>query len=139
MILLDTNIISEVMREFPNESVMEWLSQQHSLTLYISSVSIAEIRYGFSIMPESKKRSRLESSFTSVMQSAFYQRVLVFDENAALQYATLMSKNKKMGILMSTFDAQIASIALSTRSILATRNTKDFLECGLQIINPFEN
>ncbi len=139
MILLDTNIISEIMKEFPSESVTTWLSQQHSLTLYVSSISIAEVRYGLNIMPESKKRSRLESSFTSVMQSAFSQRVLVFDENAAIQYATLMSKNKKTGSVMTTFDAQIASIAISTRSLLATRNTKDFVRCGTQIINPFES
>lgn len=139
MILLDTNIISEIMKEFPDENVIKWLSQQNSLTLYVSSISIAEVRYGLNIMPESKKRSRLESSFISVMQSAFYQRVLVFDENAAIQYATLMSKNKKMGVVMTTFDAQIASIASSTRSLLATRNTKDFIHCGIQIINPFEN
>ena len=139
MILLDTNIISELMKEFPDEDVMRWLNQQHSLTLYVSSISIAEILYGLSIMPEGKKRSRLESSFTSVMQSAFYQRVFVFDENAAIRYATLMSKNKKMGVVMTTFDAQIASIVISTRSILATRNTKDFVHCGIQIINPFES
>ncbi len=139
MLLLDTNIISEIMKKFPDESVMQWLRQQHSLTLYVSSISIAEMRYGLSIMPEGKKRSRLESSFVSVMQSAFYQRVFVFDENAAIQYAALMSKNKKMGIVMSTFDAQIASIAIATRSLLVTRNTKDFIHCGIQIINPFEN
>lgn len=76
MILLDTNIISEIMKEFSNERVMQWLKQQHDLTLYVSSISIAEMRYGLSILPESKKRSRLETSFISVMQSAFSQRVL---------------------------------------------------------------
>lgn len=139
MILLDTNIISEIMKEFSNERVMQWLKQQHNLTLYVSSISIAETRYGLSILPEGKKRSRLETSFISVMQSAFSQRVLAFDENAAIQYAALMSKSKKIGVAMSTFDAQIAAIAMSTRSILATRNTKDFTHCDIQLINPFES
>lgn len=137
MILLDTNIISELMGSKPNKAVVEWLKQEDSAMLYLSSVTLAEVKYGLEILPVGKRRKFLESRFEQFISLAFPGRVLSFDENAAAYYGSLMAGRRSMGRPMNTLDGQIAAIALSNNAKLATRNVKDFAHCDLELLNPF--
>ena len=137
MIILDTNVVSEFMTAQPKKSVLDWLNSQSRLALYISTISIAEIGYGLRVMPEGERRSLLTSKFDQFVDFAFEKRVLGFDVNAAKCYPELMANRREKGRPMSSFDGQIAAIAQVTGFSLATRNTKDFEDCGIELINPF--
>ena len=136
MIILDTNIISELMRQVPSPSILAWVNQQHELV--ISAITVAEISYGLQALPLGSRRTALESAFEQAINEAFKHRVLSFDQSAAYVYAEIMNHKKQLGQPMSLFDGQIAAIALSKNASLATRNTKDFQNCGLTLINPFD-
>jgi predicted nucleic acid-binding protein len=138
MILLDTNVVSEVMAPTPNEPVLEWLDQRETETLYISTVTIAEIEYGLAALPDGRRRRTLSDRFERFLTLGFAQRVLPFDETAARLYGRLMGRRRKLGRPMSVLDGQIAAIAKAHRLALATRNVRDFEECGLEIFNSFE-
>ncbi len=138
MILLDTNVVSEVMRLKPSENVLHWLNQQNSGGLFISSITIAEICYGLRILPDGQRRRQLEARFEAFVAKGFSGRVLDFDELAARAYAELMGICKEKGCPMSIPDGQIAAVAHVSRLILATRNIRDFIACGIELINPFE-
>jgi predicted nucleic acid-binding protein len=138
MIILDTNIISEFMTSPPSNAVLTWLNKQPVTSLYVTSVTIAEITYGLNVMPEGKRRRSLYDRFKLFVNLAFEQRILSFDENAAYIYSDLLANRKKLGKPMSCFDGQIAAIARSQGFIVATRNVKDFTDCQLELINPFE-
>lgn len=139
MIILDTNIISELMKTAPNQQVISWLDRQDAMTLFTTSVTIAEIIYGLDVLPEGKRRDYLETAFSQVLNDAFKHRILTFDEPAALVYGKLMGSRKRSGHPLSLLDGQIASIAKNHQMALATRNTRDFLHCDLTLINPFDN
>lgn len=138
MILLDTNIVSEVMRIEPSPSVISWLNEQNSLHLFLSSVTIAEIAFGFRALPMGKRRRFLESRFQTFLDQGFNGQVVPFDRAAAELYASIMEHRQSIGRPMSILDGQIAAIARNHRFSLATRNTRDFEECGLGLVNPFE-
>lgn len=137
MILLDTNIISEMMKPCPDTQVMNWLDQQESMQLFISTITIAEIAYGLNALPEGQRRSRLEDAFNRAINMSFKHRILPFDIAAAYVYAKLMSRGKAPGLRLSVPDGQIAAIASAQGCILATRNVRDFESCGLEVISPF--
>lgn len=137
MIILDTNIISEIMRPQPEVLVVQWLDQQETSHLYLTSITLAEIRYGLGIMQDGKHKQRLSNQFEAYVDKTFEGRILDFTSESATQYANIMSHRKKAGLPMSIADGQIAAIANEHHFSIATRNTKDFEECGLQIINPF--
>lgn len=137
MILLDTNIISELMKAQPHERVLTWVNQQDSDTLFISSITIAEIAYGLQILPTGQRQKLLETRFEQFISQAFYDRILSFTVSAARLYGEIMGYRKTLAHPLSTFDGQIAAIALAHNMSLATRNTKDFKDCGLTLINPF--
>lgn len=136
-IVLDTNIISELMKSSPDSNVVAWVDQQNVLTLYITSVSIAEIHYGLSVLSVGKKRHDLEKAFNHLIETAFNQRVLFFDNTAAYHYGVIMAERKKIGKPMSIFDGQIAAMTKTISATLATRNTKDFIQTSVDIIDPF--
>lgn len=138
MILLDTNVISEVMAPVPSESVLEWLNGQDAATLYLSTLTIAEIGFGIQSLPDGKRRRHLEERFEQFVATAFAQRVLAFDLAAAGLCGELMAKRRRLGRPMGLADGQIAAIARAHRFAIATRNRRDFEECGLEILNPFE-
>lgn len=138
MMLLDTNILSEVMRPKPDASVILWLNQQFSQDLFISSISIAEIRYGLYILPKGKRRLELYQRFEQFVKQAFQFRILNFDEQAANMYGNVMGEAKLTGYPMSFADGQIAAISLVNGATLVTRNIKDFKHSGVVLINPFE-
>ena len=138
MILLDTNIVSEVMRAYPAESVVTWLNGQASDKLYVAAITIGEIAYGLRILPDGKRRSGLGERFEQFIALAFDQRVLAYDESAARIYGELMGDRKELGLPMSVPDGQIAAVARRHRLAVATRNVLDFENCGVDVINPFE-
>lgn len=137
MIVVDTNIISEFMTSPPASSVLDWLNNQDVTLLYLTTISIAEIVFGLRVMPKGKRRQLLERRFEQFVAKAFEGRVLAFEETAARLYGEIRSHRKKSGRPMSNFDGQIASIAKSKGFAIATRNTKDFEDCGVELINPF--
>ncbi|MFO1257510.1 MAG: type II toxin-antitoxin system VapC family toxin [Gammaproteobacteria bacterium] len=138
MIILDTNIISEMMKQSPTLSVITWVNSQKTANLYITSITIGEIEYGIQSLPVSRRRKTLENAFNKVIKSAFSHRILSFDESSAYVYGELMSHRKHLGLPLSILDGQIAAIAISNQFALATRNTKDFTECSIELINPFD-
>jgi len=138
MILIDTNIVSEVMRPSPASTVVNWLNNQDSQRLYLSVISITEIGYGLRLLPNGSRRHQLSERFDHFVEAAFGQRVLNFDQKAAHAYADIMGHRKEIGRPMSVPDGQIAAVARAHGFAVATRNAKDFEMCDLQIINPFE-
>lgn len=138
MILLDTNVVSAVMAPAPARTVLSWLDDQPSETLYLSAVTVAEIRYGLRILPDGRRRRDLEGRFDQFLDRGFAHRILPFDENAARFYARLMAHRRSVGRPMSTLDGQIAGTARAHRFAVATRNIPDFEDCGLDLVNPFE-
>lgn len=139
MILLDTNVISAVMKPTPPEAVVSWLDRQQSTDLYLSTITIAEIGFGLQALPPGKRRRALENRFDLFLRRGFEQRILAFDLPAALLYAKLMSRRRQLGRLLSALDGQIAAIARAHELTVATGNVRDFEECGLEILNPFES
>ena len=138
MILLDTNIVSEVMKTRPAEAVLTWLNAQKSEFLFISAVTVGEITYGLRILPLGKRRAGLSERFDRFIELAFDQRVLAYDEAAARKYGDLMGERRENGKPMNLADGQIAATARTHGLAVATRNTQDFEGCGLDVINPFD-
>ncbi len=139
MIILDTNIVSEVMRPQPNDNVMQWLESQDIEILYITSVSMAEIYFGLYRMPKGKRKSGLLEKFQQILENSFQNRLLDFTHEQAHIYAKFCSHAEKIGKPMAIADAQIASIACHHQATLATRNTKDSINCEIDLVNPFLN
>ncbi len=138
MILLDTNVISAVMAPKPPSAVLNWLNEHDTVRLYISTITVAEISYGLRVLPAGKRRRTLENRFESFIATGFEQRLLNFDDSAARQYAEVMGYRKEAGRPMGVLDGQIAAIARAHNQAIATRNIRDFEECGVELINPFE-
>lgn len=137
MILLDTNILSELMRPAPSPAVMSWLAAQPAASLFISAVTEAELRYGVLLLPEGRRRADLIAALEAMLTEDFVGRILPFDSAAALAFAAIAASRRQAGKPISQFDAQIAAIARSRGAVLATRNVADFAECGVEIINPW--
>ena len=135
--MLDTNIVSEFMTSPPAESVATWLDAQEVAQLYFTTISIAEIGFGLRVMPAGRRRRLLTDRFERFLAAAFESRVLSFDEDAARVYGEIRGHRKEQGRPMSNFDGQIAAIAKTQGFAVATRNTKDFEDCELELINPF--
>lgn len=139
MIVLDTNVVSEFMTSPPAPSVREWLNSQASGALYLTTISIAEIEFGLMVLPEGNRRRLLASRFEQFVELAFGERILVFDESAAHLYGQIRAERQARGRPISNFDAQIAAITRANSFRLATRNIKDFADCGVELINPFDD
>ena len=137
MIVLDTNIISEVMKPLPSAAVLDWLNRQNSERLYLSCVSLGEIEYGLRILPEGHRRRELQERFRRFVASAFALRVLCYDEQAAQSYGEIMAERRALGRPMSALDGQIAAIAKVHGAAVATRNMRDFEYCGVELMDPF--
>jgi len=138
MILLDTNVVSELMKMQPDPRVLNWLDRQSSNDLLTSAITKAEIELGIALLPAGKRRDGIASAADSMFAQDFSCRILAFDEAAASFYAALVSQRSGIGRPISVEDAQIAAIALRHGLLLATRNVKDFLEIeGLQLIDPW--
>jgi predicted nucleic acid-binding protein len=137
MIILDTNVVSEFMTSPPAGPVLNWLNAQDTTSLYISSITIAEIGFGLYVMPAGNRRRLLHERFEQFVATAFDQRILSFDEDAARIYGEILGHRREIGRPMSNLDGQIAAIARSRGFGVATRNVKDFEECQILLVNPF--
>jgi predicted nucleic acid-binding protein len=138
MIILDTNVISEAMLPLPNGKVSQWLSDQPSQVLFTTTISLAEILYGIEILPPGKRRTGLHATAETMFARFFAQRVLVFDGEAARAFPAIAAGRRLRGRPITIFDAQIAAIATANGAALATRNTADFRDCGVRLINPWD-
>jgi predicted nucleic acid-binding protein len=136
--LLDTNVISNITNPNPSESLLEWMSVQYDGDLFISSLTVAEIRRGILDKPSGKKRERLEAWFAGPEgpQSLFKGRILSFDEKAALVWAQLMSAGRAVGNPTSDLDMIVGAIAASNECVIVTDNEKHF--AGLEVLNPLK-
>lgn len=138
MIILDTNVVSEVMRPAPNGGVLAWLDSQQAETLYITSITWAELTLGLESMSAGKRKNSLVESLKTIRSEIFGDRIMPFDEAAAMQYGKLMAMTLKKGQSLGIPDGQIAAIAFAQRMIVATRDTSPFAAAGLKVINPWE-
>lgn len=137
MILLDTNVLSELMKPTPDTDVVRWVDAQLVETLYISAITRAEIELGIALLPTGKRKQQVATA-AQHMFSQFSGRCLVFGETAAVQYGQLVATRTQNGRPITVEDAQIAAIALAAGLRLATRNEKDFADIsGLTMINPW--
>jgi predicted nucleic acid-binding protein len=139
MIVLDTNVVSEIIRPSPAAHVIHWISSQPTLLLYTTSITQAEMLYGMEILTKGKKKKALEAALSGMFEEDFRNRVLAFDSSCAQHFAEIAAGRKALGRPISQFDAQIAAIARSRKAILATRNTPDFTDCGIKIVNPWDS
>ncbi len=138
MILLDTNVVSELMRIKPDSRVIKWLDEQPEWDVWISAVTMAEIRLGIYLLPEGKRKHFLLESAERMFYEDFLDRCLPFDCEASSEYGLIVSERIRRGHPISVEDAQIAAIALTAGLTLATRNTKDFFDIkGLELWDPF--
>ncbi|MGB5658809.1 MAG: type II toxin-antitoxin system VapC family toxin [Thermoanaerobaculia bacterium] len=138
MILLDTNVISAVMAPAPPRPFLDWLNHQETVRLYLSAITLAEIGYGLRVLPDGRRRRDLENRFTKFVADGFEQRILSFDKRAAFLYGEIMGHRRELGRPLGILDGQIASIARAHRLAVATRNTRDFEDCGIELVNPFD-
>ena len=137
MIILDTNVLSEFMRAVPNPAVMDWIVQQVSSEIFVTTITQAEMYYGLALLPMGKRRSDMERAVQQMFEQDFPARILSFDSAAALEYAKLASFRRQIGKPIAQADAQIAAITLSKNAVLATRNISDFCDCQLNLVNPW--
>jgi toxin FitB len=137
MILIDTNVVSEVWRNTPNSHVVSWLESQLREAIFISSITLAEIHFGIAKSPDGHNKSRMSDSAVRLEVETFNGRVLAFDNRCAIQFGLARASREKMGRPINFPDAAIAATALTYGLTLATRNTKDFEGLDLKLINPF--
>ncbi len=136
MIILDTNVVSEPTRPKPSDRVLRWLAR-HNSELFVTSITQAEMQYGFVRLDAGKKRTALLEQARQIFDVDFAGRVLTFDSAAAEQFATIAVDRTKAGLEVKIFDAQIAAIARAHGASVATRDTGDFTHTGVTLINPW--
>lgn len=139
MILLDTNVISEQFRAVSDEAVIDWLNRQPLETLYLASMTVAELRAGVALMAVGKRRTVLSDSIEHQVLPVFVGRVLSFDVACTRAYADVLAAARKAGSGIETADAVIAAIALNNGFSVATRDVSPFLAAGVKVINPWED
>ena len=137
MIVLDTNVVSELMRPEPNSEVLAWVDAQSDRDLWLCSVVVSELLYGLARLPMGSRRAQLTRAFEAMLAEDFAGRVLAFDLPAAVVYADLVSAREQLGQPLAMADAQIASTCLAHGARLATRNLRDFEGLGLSWMNPW--
>ena len=137
MIVLDTNVVSEAMKPAPDAAVRAWLNDQAAETLYLSSVTLAELLFGIRALPSGKRRNLLDRALNELL-ALFQDRVLPFDTDAACHYADLAVTAQNGGRGFPTPDGYIAAIAASRGFIVASRNTASFEAAGVTVINPWK-
>ncbi|WP_374765227.1 type II toxin-antitoxin system VapC family toxin [Yunchengibacter salinarum] len=139
MIILDTNIVSELLRPVPDSKVEAWLAAQDSGQVYLTAVSAAELRYGVAILADGKRRNTLIGAVDAMLREDFRDRILPFNSAASEAYAIIAADRRGAGRPISQFDCQIAAIGRTHGATVATRNTKDFEGCGIEIVDPWKS
>ena len=137
MIILDTNVVSELMRRRPDPSVVRWLDQQATQSIWITTITLFETRLGMALLPPGQRRQGLELAFAQLLAVDLENRVLPFDTEAAAQAALLAAERQRDGRPVDMRDTQIAGIAQARRASLATRNLRHFEGLTVSVINPW--
>lgn len=137
MIVVDTNVVSELLKPAPAPQVEAWLANQEGATVFFTAVGEAELRFGVAILPASRRRTILASTIEAMLDEDFRGRILPFDRVAARAYAVIAAERRAAGRPISQFDCQIAAIARTHEAAVATRNTGDFEGCGIAVIDPW--
>ncbi len=138
MIVLDTNVISEIFKPKPARAVVDFLRQSPAGRPWLTAITAAELRFGCAILPMGGRRNALIEGVEHLLGRQFVTRILPFDVSATHYYADLMTRARASGRAMQTFDAMIAAIVASRGGTLVTRNVRDFAACGIPLINPWE-
>ncbi len=136
MVVVDTNVASELMRPAPAQAVTDWVSSQAAGELCTTAITVAEIRYGLARLTGGPRKDRLQAAADEVF-TAFSEYILPFDASAAVHYALIVSHRDEIGMPIEGFDAQIAAICRTRNATLATRNVRDFRETGVDITDPW--
>lgn len=138
MIVVDTNVTSELMRRSPSPAVTTWVRARSARELYTTAITLAEVRYGIERLPDGGRKDLLRVTADEVF-SAFADHVLAFDAPAAVDYAGIVSSRDRAGAPIDGFDAQIAAICRARGATLATRNVRDFHDTGIEVTNPWDD
>ena len=138
MIILDTNVLSELMRPRPDPYVQQWIEEQKSINLFTTSVTKAEVLYGIELLSPGKRRDGLLAAAEKMFSVLLSQRILGFESDSAPHFAVIAVHRRSKGRPMTDLDAQIAAIALTHKAPLATHNLADFEDCGIELIDPWQ-
>jgi predicted nucleic acid-binding protein len=138
VIILDTNVLSALMRQAPEMPVVHWLDRQHADSVWITSITLFEVRLGLTLLPKGKRRQALEAAFTRLLSEDLEDRVLAFDSAAATEAALLAAERQKAGRPVDFRDTQIAGIARSRRASIATRNARHFRDLRVPVVDPWQ-
>lgn len=138
MIILDTNVLSALMRKAPEAAVVDWLDRQPADSVWLSSITVFETRFGLALLPKGRRRNALERAFETVLTDDLANRVLDFDAVAAAAAAQLAADRQRAGRTVDLRDTLIAGIALARRATIATRNTKHFEGLDVPVISPWD-
>ena len=138
MIVLDTNVISALMRKEPDKPVVSWLDAQPAASLWITSITVMEIRFGLQTMPKGRRQHALLKAFDLMLKNMIEGRIASFDTEAGIHAAELMAQRKRAGRPAEVRDTMIAGIVLANRATLATRNARHFQDLPLSVISPWE-
>ncbi len=139
MIVLDTNVLSALMLEHPSLAVAEWLDHQPHLSIWTTSVTVFEIRFGLNAMPAGKRRAQRVDLFEQLIADVIEERIAPFDTAAGEQAAQLAADRRRMGTTGELRDTMIAGIVLANHAMLATRNVRHFEDIGKWVVNPWES
>jgi predicted nucleic acid-binding protein len=137
VIILDTNVLSALMRSAPDPEVVSWLDRQAPESLWITSITVFEARFGLALLPSGRRRRALERAFALLVEDDLENRVLDFDVAAATSAAELAAARQQRGRPVEMRDTQIAGIAISRRATLATRNVRHFVDLAVPVIDPW--
>ena len=137
MIVVDTNVVSELMRPSPSPQVREWVSARAPGELCTTAITVAEIRHGLERLTEGRRKQSLLAAATELF-AEFSEYIQPFDADAAIRYATIVAHRDRLGLPIDGFDTQIAAICRTRGAALATRNAKDFRETGIDVIDPWQ-
>ena len=137
MIILDTNVLSALMRPEPDQPVLEWLDRQPAESVWITSITLFEARFGISLLPKGRRRQALEAAFAQLLEHDLEHRVLDFDAAAATSAALLAAERRRKGQPVDLRDTQIAGIAVARHATLATRNQRHFSDLVPRVVNPW--
>ena len=139
MIVLDTNVVSEMLRPEPAPAVETWLAAQHGPDIHLSAIGEAELRRGIAMLPAGRRRDSLARAIDAIVTRDFAGRVLPFDSAAAVAFARIFADRRAAGRPISFPDCQIAATARANGAAIATRNVADFEGCGVEVIDPWAN
>jgi toxin FitB len=137
MIILDTNVLSALMRKAPDAPVVAWLDRQPALSIWITSITLFEARFGLALLPSGPRRRTLEAAFAQLLKEDLENRVLDFDSDAATEAALLAAERQKAGRTADMRDTQIAGIALARHATIATRNVRHYGDLKIPIVDPW--